>query len=198
MRRIQPAIAGNNDSSMLPAALDIPTLGDESTLGDREQILRFYREMRVSLYSYLVCVGLRPQDADDILQDAFLRLHRQIRSGEHISEPRAWLFRVARNLSLNLCRDQRRLVYAADPYMDTQLREPHHHDHDPEAHYLKKEALLRLDAGIARLTEQQQHCIHLRAQGLRYREIASILGVSVSSAAELLQRAIVRLAKDCQ
>lgn len=181
---------------MLPAALDT-ALGSESGLGGREQILRLYREVRLPLYSYLVCVGLRPQDADDILQDSFLRLHRQIRSGEHISEPRAWLFRVAKNLSLNFCRDQRRLVYA-DPYADAQFRDLPHPDHDPEAHYLKKEALLQLDARISRLTEQQQHCIHLRAQGLRYKEIASILGISVSSAAELLQRAIIRLAKDCQ
>jgi RNA polymerase sigma-70 factor (ECF subfamily) len=65
---------------------------------------------------------------------------------------------------------------------------------NPETLYLKKEVMTRLDAGIARLTEQQRHCVYLRSQGLRYREIASVLGVSVSSAAELLQRAVVRLA----
>jgi RNA polymerase sigma-70 factor (ECF subfamily) len=154
--------------------------------------------MRLPLYSYLVCVGLRPQDADDVVQDSFLRLHQCLQAGERISEPRAWLFRVGKNLSLNFCRDQRRLIYADDPYTHVQFREVPQSDHDPEAQYLKKEALLRLDAGIARLTESQQDCIHLRAQGLRYREIASVLGISVSSAAELLQRAIIRLAKDCQ
>ena len=51
----------------------------------------------------------------------------------------------------------------------------------------------RLDAGIAQLTEPQRQCLYLRAQGLRYREIAVVLGISVSSAAELLQRAVVKL-----
>jgi len=65
---------------------------------------------------------------------------------------------------------------------------------NPEELYLRKEIMQRLDAGMAQLTEQQRQCVYLRAQGLRYREIAVVLGVSISSAAELLQKAIVRLA----
>jgi RNA polymerase sigma-70 factor (ECF subfamily) len=43
------------------------------------------------------------------------------------------------------------------------------------------------------LSPQQRQCLHLRAEGLRYREIAETLGITISSAREFLSRAILRL-----
>jgi RNA polymerase sigma-70 factor (ECF subfamily) len=43
------------------------------------------------------------------------------------------------------------------------------------------------------LSPQQKVCIHLRAEGMRYREIAEVLGVSISTVEEFLARAIARL-----
>jgi RNA polymerase sigma-70 factor (ECF subfamily) len=145
-----------------------------------------------------VYLGLDPSEADDMVQESFLRLHRQLQSGTKIEEPRAWVFRVARNLALNFHRDHRRLVPEAEltsgrGAQGQWLNDP---EQSPESLYMRKETLMRLDAGMARLTEQQRQCVHLRVQGLRYREIATVLGISISSAAELLQRAIVRLASE--
>jgi RNA polymerase sigma-70 factor (ECF subfamily) len=189
------AIAFDGDSTMLPGN-PVPAVATERpNPANRDQLIRLFREIRMPLYGYLVCIGVKPHEADDVVQEVFLRLYQQLESGAKIEEPRAWLFRVARNLSLNLQRVQRRLVFEADmdPREESRLEELSAPEMNPEAHYLKSELMARLDAGVARLTEQQRHCIFLRSQGLRYREIADILGVSVSSAAELLQRAVVRL-----
>jgi RNA polymerase sigma-70 factor (ECF subfamily) len=43
------------------------------------------------------------------------------------------------------------------------------------------------------LSEQQRQCLYLRGEGLRYREIAEAMGISISSVREFLSRAIVRL-----
>jgi RNA polymerase sigma-70 factor (ECF subfamily) len=163
-----------------------------------EQIIQLFREIRVPLYSYLVCLGLEASEADDIVQEAFLRLHTQLRSGTKIEEPRAWTFRVARNLAFNFHRDHRRLVLhsALGPEDAARLQGRHAPEEDPENLYMKEETIMRLDEAMAHLTEPQRQCVHLRAQGLRYREIATVLGITVSSAAELLQRAIVRLAEE--
>ena len=131
-----------------------------------------------------------------MVQETFLRLHSQLRTGTRIDEPRAWAFRVARNLSFNFHRDHRRLVPESvlDEEQGRRWQQLCDADQSPESIYIRKETLMRLDACIGRLTEQQRHCVLLRVQGLRYREIAAVLGISASSAAELLQRAIIRLA----
>lgn len=189
------AAIGGDDGATLPLPLGHSAADERRDPSYREQIVQLFREIRTPLYSYLVCIGLKPHEADDIVQEAFLRLHRQLAAGGHIDEPRAWVFRVARNVSLNVHRVERRLISESDldASSDLKLRQRQDPEQSPEDFYLKREAMRRLDAGIAQLTEAQRQCLYLRAQGLRYREIAVVLGISVSSAAELLQRAIVKL-----
>lgn len=196
MQTVLRAIGGGDQSVALPVLLGSNAIEERRILTHRERVVQLFREIRVPLYSYLVCIGVKPHEADDIVQEAFLRLHHQLESGANIEEPRAWVFRVARNVSLNAQRDQRRLVSESDldPNESSKLELQCDLGPNPEELYRRKEVMQRLDAGIAQLTEPQRQCVHLRAQGLRYREIAVVLGVSVSSAAELLQRAIVRLA----
>ena len=48
------------------------------------------------------------------------------------------------------------------------------------------------------MTEQQQQCLRLRVEGLRYREIAEVLGVSISTVADSLDRSVSKMAKGIQ
>lgn len=196
MHSLRLAATEANTGVELRAPLERENIEKRGSPNHRENLIQLFREVRTPLYSYLVCIGLKPYEADDIVQEAFLRLHRQLESGTTIDEPRAWLFRVARNASLNAQRTRRRWVFETElsPAEDSVLQQRSSPEGTPEEVYLKKEEMKQLDARIGELTEQQRQCVYLRAQGLRYREIASVLGVTVSSAAELLQRAIVRLA----
>jgi len=56
----------------------------------------------------------------------------------------------------------------------------------------------RLRQAVAKLTPQQRECLRLRASGLRYREIAEVLGIGISSVGELVQRATARLREDAE
>jgi len=53
----------------------------------------------------------------------------------------------------------------------------------------------QLRLAIGSLSPQQRSCLHLRAEGFRYREIAGILGINPSTVGEFLQRAVKRLRK---
>lgn len=53
----------------------------------------------------------------------------------------------------------------------------------------------RIQAVIQALQEQERRCLYLRAEGLRYREIAEVLGVSLGSVANSLERAIGKLSR---
>jgi len=53
----------------------------------------------------------------------------------------------------------------------------------------------RLLAVVRAMPEQDQCCLSLRAEGLRYRDIADVLGISLGSVANCLERALSRLAR---
>src|ERR1035441_294031 len=83
---------------------------ERDDLSGRRQIAQLFAETRTSLYRYLVSIGSRPNQADDVIQEAFVRFYQQLEAGTKIENPRAWLFRVARNLCVSLQRVERRLV----------------------------------------------------------------------------------------
>ena len=56
--------------------------------------------------------------------------------------------------------------------------------------------MARVQTAMSSLSEQQKQCLFLRAEGFRYREIAEILGVSISTVAESLRRAIRKLTSE--
>jgi RNA polymerase sigma-70 factor (ECF subfamily) len=66
----------------------------------------------------------------------------------------------------------------------------------PERELLDRERLSRLRKAVFALSRQQRHCLHLRVEGFRYREIAEIIGVSTSTVGEFLRRAVSRLRKE--
>ena len=67
--------------------------------------------------------------------------------------------------------------------------------HGAETNLIEREKLLRMHRAVESLSPQQRHCLHLRAEGLRYREIADAAGVNISTVAEFLRRAVARLKK---
>lgn len=106
---------------------------------------------------------------------------------------RSWIYRVAHNLSVDLYRADRRNLDASEESLRC-AREQIDPAPNPEEKYLQEEEFRRCDAAISTLTPQQRRCILLRAQGLRYREIADVLGIGIPTVCDLVHRAIVRLA----
>jgi RNA polymerase sigma-70 factor (ECF subfamily) len=66
---------------------------------------------------------------------------------------------------------------------------------NPEQSLLERERQVRFARAVANLSDQQRRCLHLRLEGLRYAEIASVLGISASAVSEFLRRAVARLRK---
>src|SRR2546423_13455186 len=60
-----------------------------------------YRELRKPLLRYLVNLGLSADEAQDLVQDAFLTLHQHLNAGGSQENIRSWLFRVAHNAARN-------------------------------------------------------------------------------------------------
>jgi len=152
-----------------------------------------FHELRKPLLRYLVCLGLSGDDAQDVVQDAFLSLHQHLESGGSEENIRSWLFRVAHNQARNRQKTyERRFASPLDPGINRITD-----DSTPEQMVLKKEKFRQLDRAIRLLSECERECLLLRAGGLRYREIADVLGVATSTVGEAVDRAVKKLAEKC-
>jgi RNA polymerase sigma-70 factor, ECF subfamily len=157
------------------------------------QASTLYRELRKPLLRYLVCLGLSADEAQDVAQDAFLSLHRHLASGGPQQNIRGWLFRVAHNAARNRQqRYERRFVTPLEDGYDLAGEEA-----SPERVFFDKEKFGRLRKAIRLLTESELECLLLRAGGLRYREIGEVLGLSTSTVADTVERAVRKLAENC-
>jgi RNA polymerase sigma-70 factor (ECF subfamily) len=139
---------------------------------------------------------MRPDQAEDVIQDTFLRLvHHRFGSGR-AGNLRAWVFRVAHNLSMDVHRAERRWSRNDGSEPHSVIRERIDPSSTPEQQVLLNERMRLFQNVFAQLTPKQRQCVLLRAEGFRYREIAIILGVSVQRVCELMQRSIALLKAD--
>ncbi len=130
-------------------------------------------------------VGQR-ETAEDIVQDAFLKLHAH---WEEVIHPRAWLFRCTRNLALSHIRDHKRET-PMDAGREWESASP-----DPEQALGRLEAIGTLQLLIAELHEDDRALISLKYHdGLKYDQISQRTGLSVGNVGYKLHHALKNLA----
>jgi RNA polymerase sigma-70 factor (ECF subfamily) len=160
---------------------------------DKCEVTTLYRELRKPLLRFLVCLGLSADEAQDVVQDAFVSLQRHLGAGGSQENIRSWLFRVAHNGARNRQTSyERRFSESLDAEVDTMV-----HEATPERAVLEKEKFRRLRNAVGLLTEPERECLLLRAGGLRYREIGEILEIATSTVGDTIERAIQKLAEKC-
>jgi RNA polymerase sigma-70 factor (ECF subfamily) len=157
------------------------------TLHDR--VAGIYEALREKVFRYLLIMGIEPDQARELCQETFLRLYASLREGEDIGNIPGWVFTVARNCGLQ-ARQRERKFEDFDALAESHMVAK---GLDPEQALLRREDGRRLDRAVAQLTPQERHCLHLRAEGLRYREIAEVVGIKTSTVGGFLRRGINRL-----
>jgi RNA polymerase sigma factor (sigma-70 family) len=129
------------------------------------------------------------QDAEDALQDVFVRAFAGLRASDQQLALRAWLFRVAHNR----CIDELRRPAPPPPEVLQLVRTT---VHDPLAEVDLRESLRRLVEDIRRLPEQQRSALLMRELvGMSYADLSASLGISIGAVKSLLVRARVALAQ---
>lgn len=162
----------------------------ESMIPTRAQFETVYTERRDEIYRFLLRLRVPAPEAQELTQECFLRLFQAIESGKTIDNARAWLFRVAHNLAVD---ERRRRSQAAEQAEVFQMLATA--VETPELIAGGKERARQLLQAMGELSKQQRTCLYLRAEGLRYREIAAVLEISTPTVGEFLQRAMYRLRK---
>ena len=123
------------------------------------------------------------QDAEDVLQDVFVRAFGALRADARPVNVRAWLYRVAHNR----CIDHLRRPVPAPADVFEMSRTPLH---DPVEDAQRREDLQRLVTDVGRLPEQQRSALLMREiDGMSYADLAGALDVTVPAVKSLLVRA---------
>jgi RNA polymerase sigma-70 factor (ECF subfamily) len=162
------------------------------------RVERLFGELRDKIYGYLGALGASAADAEDITQESFIRLFLELRAHVEIANTSSWLFRAARNLLIDESRSSRSQATVAETEVRDWLATVPDPQIDLEASALSAERVKRLNNAMLLLTSLQLEYLHLRAEGLRYREIAEIYGVAVPTVQDVVRRAVERLGKALQ
>jgi RNA polymerase sigma-70 factor (ECF subfamily) len=158
------------------------------------EIISLFDELRDRLLRYVLSFGLHSADGEEIIQEAFLSLFQHLRLGRPRHNLRGWLFRVAHNQALKkLSSNEKRRDMAYGDDMPEELHLDPTPNPEEQVHFSQRQS--RLLAVLQALPALDQRCLRLRAEGLTYREIAEVLGVSLGSISASLTRSLARLGR---
>jgi len=135
--------------------------------------------------------------ADDIAQEAFIRLYRTLERIDAERPLSPWLCRVVINLATNYLRRQKTHVSIDDnPGMEAVIAPDSGSDHPVSEHH-RRQFVARLEEEIEKLPPKFKSVFVLRVQDNRsYEEIAEILGLTMGTVMSRLSRARNRLRKE--
>jgi RNA polymerase sigma-70 factor (ECF subfamily) len=156
------------------------------------EVIVLFDEYRDRLLSFVTAFSLTGHDAEEVVQEVFLSLFRHLIAGKSRANLRGWIFRVAHNLALKqrYANQQRQKRIESEEFVEKPLYDP---SPTPEEHAVSAQQRQRMLSVVNALPEQDRLCFMLRAEGLRYREIAHVLGISLGSVALSLTRSMGRL-----
>jgi RNA polymerase sigma-70 factor, ECF subfamily len=157
-----------------------------------EEIMDLFGQFRSPVLRYASSMGVGAQDGEEIVQEVFLALFRHLRWGRSRRNLRGWIFRVAHNLALKQRyaeQKARRRTAESEFRVETRI-DPEMNPEQRVAHLQRQDRLL---AVVRALPEKDQCCLRLRAEGLRYREIAQALNISLGAVSISLTRSLARL-----
>src|SRR3954464_7132590 len=194
--RLEP-VAVEASALRAPSLTRVPLGAPLLRLRSDEQLLALFRagsedafgaihdRYRQRLFAYvrqMLSKGPR-QDAEDVMQDVFVRAYGALRADEREVKLRAWLYRVAHNR----CIDHLRRPTPPPAEIFEMSRKPLH---DPIVEAQRREDLARLVEDVGRLPDQQRSALLMREiDGMSYADLASALDVTVPAVKSLLVRA---------
>ncbi len=186
-----------------------PTTGALSPPACARRLEELFRALETPLLAYAMRLTRNAEAAQDCVQEAFLRLHPRLGSGE-VRDPSAWLYRTVHNLAITGLRSASRAVSfdACDPASDGDSSRPRG-DRDPalaDPAPLPDAEVERLEAsGLARLVFDRLKRLDPRAaevvrlkfyEELSYKEIAGRTGLKIGHVGYLLHHALKALAAE--
>lgn len=147
-----------------------------------------YQNTDRTVYSFILSIMKNPQDAEEVMQETYMKIWTSASSYQSQGKPLAWIFTIARNLCYMKFRDQK---HRADMGLEELTGE------ETGELCLPLENLadaMALRAALELLKEDERQIVLLHASaGLKHREIAASLGMSLATVLSKYNRSIKKL-----
>ena len=174
-------------------AVDRPLASTSTTVDPQAETLRLFQEHGAALYRFCRSVLRHTGDAEDVVQETFLKLLHHLQHDGDTRNLKSWLFTVA----ANGCRDRTRWRLRWLPWhAERDQRTVDAIDGDVR---LKPDTtdVIRARKAFRALAPRERLLLSLRALGLSYKDIAAASGIREQSVGRLLARALDRWRKQC-
>ncbi len=181
------------------AVFDDIALANQAKQGDRSAFTELVNRYAPKIYRTARHITKNDQDAEDVLQETFLKAYSRLDQFKGDAKFYTWLTRIGVNQALMKLRQRKDGKFLPlDQQVDTGEgsipREIASRDADPEEQYGQEELRRQLTTGIDSLPQSYRTVLVLRdIDGLSTEETAESLGLSVSAVKSRLLRARLRL-----
>lgn len=159
--------------------------------GDEEGLAAIYDRYAGVIYGYL-CRRVGPTEAEDLLQETFVKVATSLESYTHKGRLRSWLLTIARSKMLDRLRSaqhQRERNLAEDEGMEISAM-----GNNPLEEEENRELGRRICEAVAQLPDNQREIFLLREEsGLSFKEIGDLLGIPLNTALSHMHRATATL-----
>jgi RNA polymerase sigma-70 factor (ECF subfamily) len=153
--------------------------------GDREAFRTLFERYHRRAYALALGVVRHPDDALDVVQDAFIKAHKYLDKFEGNSSFYTWLYRIVMNLAIDHLRKHRRVrpVELDETRLDESTVDegllPGLLGGNPGRALMDKEIRARIDVALGELSENHRSVLVMRElEGLSYEEMATAMGCS--------------------
>lgn len=151
----------------------------------KEQYLAAFDAHADSVFRFCLVKTSDPIVAEDLTQEAFVRLWQAMRAGRELAELRGFLFTIARNLIIDWYRKHKSV--SLDAMTDTGFEPADRAGESPETHAAHAE-VLRV---MGQLDQEDREVLAMRfVEGMQPKEIAETLGISANLASVRIHRAL--------
>jgi RNA polymerase sigma-70 factor (ECF subfamily) len=169
--------------------------GDQDAFG---QLVRAYDKSVLRLAMNLL---RSPEDAQDVYQEAFMRVYRNLNHFRFDCSFHTWLYRIVTNLCLDhmrkrkVRREESSLVEGSDGPIDRMdTFQESRADGDPQRSLFSGELRRRIQGALGELTARERMVFELRHyQGMKLRSIGEVLGTTEEAAKNCLFRATQKM-----
>lgn len=157
--------------------------------GEQEAFEALYAEIQAAVFGFALSILKNRQDAEDVMQDSFLKIYHAAAGYRPQGKPMAWIFTIVRNEALQRIRAASRT---------DALPEENHLAAVP-CHTQQTINRVVLETALQALTDEERQIVFLHAlSGLKHREVSEVLKISLSTELSKYHRALAKMKKQIQ
>jgi len=169
--------------------------------GDTELFAVIIERYQGKLFAYLYRLIGGREEADDLLQDVFIKAFKHLRSYDVSRKFSSWIYRIAHNEAINHIKRKslKRFISWEDITSTKDQLASNKSEDGADVMWLRKEMIAEVDRAIKKLPDKYRQVLSLRYYSDKsYEEISDVLQKSVNTVGTLLNRAKKKMAQEVE